>query len=439
MKYDCLIIGGGPSGATAALKLACAGARVAVLERTRFPRFHVGESFLPRNFELIRELGLEPALRELPHMVKLGAEFGMGNASETTRFSFATGLDGGRNETFNIERACFDKMMLDAARGAGAEILEDAPVKRILSLADNDVAVEVDGTKLHASYLIDASGQATFLGKHLGTRRVFPHHRKVAYFGHFRNVKRLSGDEEGYPTVAICEEGWFWLIPIDPHRTSIGLVLDADVARGINVPAQQMLAWGIPRCPLVAERTAEAVFPESNHVIADFSYTCRPYAGPGYFLVGDSAVFLDPIFSTGICLGMTGALKAAELIEKLIHRKIRPATARRRYIKLVTAGSGVFFRLVNLFYDHSFRELFLQGRGPLQVNRAVISLLTGHVFPKPAFSLRWRFRAFQWMVKINRKRALVPRRERFSLLANPPAEATGDREAQTWACSLSSV
>lgn len=428
--YDAIIIGGGPAGATAALRLAQRGKRVIIIEKNEFPRFHVGESFLPRGYDLIQELGLGDRLSQLPQVAKFGAEFGFGMGEETTHFSFEETLHQEGSRAFNIERAPFDKMMLDAAIDAGAELRVGAVVKQIVRLTEGDVAVQTGDETLYGRCLLDASGQATVLARHLGVRRRIERLKKVAYFGHFENVERLPGMAEGHPTVAMCDEGWFWMINIDKRRTSIGFVLDADIAKSIDCPASDMLFWGIERCPLVRERLTNATLPDMTHTIADYSYYCRPYAGPGYFLLGDAAFFLDPIFSSGVALGMEGAAKVAELTEELLagldnakthtgRTPRSPDRIRREYVRFLDDSAAPFVRLVDLFYTHSFRELFLHGQGPFHVQRATISVLAGYVFPKPRWSLRWRIRLLHWFAHLQRFVALTPRRKRFSLRASP--------------------
>jgi flavin-dependent dehydrogenase len=429
LNSDVLIIGGGPAGATTAMLLARAGVRATLLEKVTHPRFHIGESLLPRNFDLLKELDLMAALEPLPRVKKFGAEFGMGDASKISRFDFTEGFIPNA-ETFNIERAAFDKMVLDQARAAGADVRENTGVKKILRLADGDVAVETDaGETFEAKYLIDASGQGAVVARHLGIRRPAKerHLQKVAYFTHFEGVKRLEGREEGHPTIVMCDEGWFWMINIDPRRTSIGLVLDAAVAKTTGVPADRMLAWGMQRCPLVRERCADATGPATNHVISNFSYRCRPYAGDGYFLIGDAAAFLDPIFSTGVCLGMMQAREATAHLVGMLSGKIAPHAARKQFIRYTDGTTRIFFKRIRQFYDHSFRELFLNGTGPVEMHRAVLAVLAGNVFPKPAWKLRWRLAAFDACIRINRFIQLVPPVKRFSLLG--PAAAAASQTA----------
>ena len=431
-RFDVIVIGGGPAGATTARQLALAGFRVAVIEKQAHPRFHIGESLLPRNFALLKKLGLLERARALPQTRKLGAEFIMGHGEDSgTPIWFTQQLGGGETEAFNVERAPFDKMLLEAARDAGAVIFEDAQVKQILKLGEGEVSVALhDRSVLHARCLADASGQSTVVGRHLKTRTVLPHLKKVAYFGHFTGVERLSGDMAGFISIVMCDEGWFWLIPLDERRTSIGLVMDMERAKEADVPADQMLRWGIERCPVMQQRTRVALFPESNHVLADFSYRCAPYAGPGYFLVGDAATFMDPIFSTGVCLAMMSGVQAAAAIGELVRgaTEARRQAIRKKYCAYVDGSSSVFFWLVNNYYNHSFRELFLNGKGPCNVHGAVIGILAGYVFPRPSFALRWRLKLFEWCMRINAHVPLVPRRRRFSLL-DPAFSTSGQARA----------
>ena len=430
-RHDVLVLGGGPAGAAAALDLARRGRDVAVLEKTAFPRFHVGESLIPADTDVFARLGLTERLAALPRVHKDGVEFVTGDAAFGSRIKFADGLNprGAATHSFNTARAGFDAALLDAAIDAGAGHYDDAKVTAIDRLADGDVRLQTARGPFAAQWLIDASGQAAVVGRHRKQRRHFADAalKKVAFFGHVTGVDRDNALGEHEISMVLAEEGWFWMIPVDDERVSVGMVLDADVAKRVQreqqVPNHRMLRWGIARCPLIAGRCQHATLPERNHTASDFSYTCAPYAGPGHFLVGDAATFLDPVFSTGIFLGLEGGLNAAERVDRLLDGTARPTAERRAYERDVRRTTRPFFKLIRAFYDPAFRDLFLDGTGPLAMHRAAITLLAGHVAPRPRFAVRWRMALLHACVALQRRGLpLTDRKPVHSLRDATPAE-----------------
>jgi flavin-dependent dehydrogenase len=423
-EFDAIVVGGGPAGSTTALVMARAGLKVALIEKERHPRFHIGESILPRNVAILRELGLEEVFRkEVPHLVKLGAEFGMGNDHHTMTFRFGDAYIPGA-PVFNVERSKFDKMLIDQAKLAGARVFEETTVKSIVRLGDGDVEVATSGRSFTGRVLMDASGHGTIVGRHLGTRRNFddPELQKVAYFQHFDRVERLPGDATGHPSIFMCDEGWFWVIGLNDATTSVGFVTRLSFVKQLNVQPDRLLQWAVARCPVVRHRMRDAVGESWNHVLSNFSYQCTPNVGPGYFMVGDAGCFLDPIFSTGVTLAMVGGNEAAKRATAMLTGTETPEQARAAYAKFVTGSTAVFWRLIRKYYKHSFRELFLHGKGPHRVPGAIISILAGQVFPRPVWGLRWRMRYFEACVWLQQYVPIVPRRARFKLVDEMPVK-----------------
>src|SRR5881398_1028451 len=122
--YDVAIIGGGPAGSTAAALLARAGRRVVLLEREKFPRFHVGESLLPFSLPIFERLGVAEKVRSAGFQVKRGAYFWNEETGGIRPVDFATGIDDRHPSAYQVKRADFDHLLLSHAAESGAEIRE---------------------------------------------------------------------------------------------------------------------------------------------------------------------------------------------------------------------------------------------------------------------------------------------------------------------------
>jgi FADH2-dependent halogenase len=408
--YDVIIIGCGPGGSSAATFLARAGRRVLVLEKEIFPRFHIGESLLPCNQTILREMGVLPELQKSDFPRKFGAQFCLGNGTINTRFIFGDGKFNREPETFQVERARFDHILLKHARSCGAEIREGWQVTRFTP-AEDSVTVEAnspDGQpqKFTAKYLIDSSGRGNVTGNQEGTREIDPKLKKLALFGHYHNVRLDEGSAGGDTIIVRLENKWFWIIPVSSDKTSVGLVIDKDeFSRTSGTPEEIFKQW-IASSPVIAERMANAELIDSMKTTSDFSYHNRSLTGPRWLRVGDAAGFMDPIFSAGIFLAMWSGKISAEILTKKLKNGAPGGRAFTAYEKRVKRGLRFYWRVVENYYTTPFMELFLQPRNHFDLPSAVSAVLAGEL--EGGFALRWRLEYFFLLVKLQKRWPLVP-------------------------------
>src|SRR5262245_8889366 len=410
-RYDALIIGGGPGGSTAATFLGRAGKRVLVLEKEHFPRFHIGESFLPYNRRIFDEMGVLPALDEACQIKKYGAQFLLGNGSKAMKLAFRNGPLTREWEAFQFERAVFDQVLLEHARKSGAEVREGWTVTRFHSDANGATVEARDETgrveQCRGDFLIDASGRGNLTGNQEGLRVIHPRLKKLAVFGHFSDVKLDEGERAGDTIIVRLENKWFWLIPLSRERVSVGCVMEQEEFARAKEKPETLFTRIWQSSPPLSERMERAQLLGAIQTTSDFSYYNRRLVGPRLLRVGDAAGFMDPIFSAGVYLACYSGKLAARMVLESLAAHDDGAARLRRYEKKVFRAMRFYWRMVELFYTTAFMEIFLEPREKFQLPAAVNAVLAGEL--EGGWALRWRMRLFFWIIKLQSRWPLVPR------------------------------
>ncbi len=400
---DVAIIGGGPAGATAAYVLAKKGHEVVVLEREKFPRFHIGESLLPFQQDLIDRLGLREKIDAISFQRKNGAHFVSNDGSFSNTLRFEDFLSSPRNVAWEVERAEFDDMLLRHAEEGGAEVREEQKVMGCDFSDDGNVLTirgrDGEESQVRSRWVIDASGQNSFLGKTLGLRRPVPDLKKVALFSHYQGATRRSGKEDGDITLVMGNRCWFWMIPLRNNVTSVGCVTDRS-RWASDVSAEDFLAEQIRLSPFVSEILASSEQTEKVRTASSFSYGSSRYVGKGWMMAGDAAAFLDPVFSTGVLIAMrSGELAASQLSKRLMTgRPLKPSHF-RSYERSLRGWTEGYFRLIRAFYNPGFAGIFFNPKPGYQAIVAPFFLGKFELKMKEKLFLR----LFYLLIRMNRK------------------------------------
>jgi len=425
--YDVAIIGGGPAGSVAGALLARSGRRVIVLERDKFPRFHIGESLLPFSMQAFTRLGLHEKFTRAGFMEKFGGEMYGACGGDGVKFYFEDGFRSQTDRSYQVTRADFDKVLLDHAAENGAEVREETSVEKI-DFSDDAATLAIsrkNGTpeEIRARYVIDASGRNSILSAKFKLKKNYQHLQKVSVFAHYDGMSRAAGRDGTLTRMVRAIDRWFWVIPLTATRTSVGVVLDGDVFKKSGLSAEDFLQEAIEEQPVLMEamRDAERVTPVRT--AADFSYRSTRLTGDRWMLAGDAAGFIDPVFSSGVFLAVLAGEQAADALHVVLDQPAKRRKLFARYERKINQAMDVYLRFVDAWYSKEFIEVFLHPQDLFQIPPAVNAVLGGNV--GDSFAIKWRMWIFYMLVRLQRylplcpRRTLVPQKEP----AAAPAEA----------------
>ena len=409
--YDVLVIGGGPGGSTAAAYARKHQLRTLLVEKCEFPRFRIGESMLPTSNAILRETGAWPKIEAAGFIPKYGAMFFLAHGPGEKEVDFRNSLVPGLESTYQVERAKFDGLLLDHARSVGAEVRLQTTVRAVESDGQGN-RVELEGAggrqTVTARWVLDASGRDNFFTTDQ-KRAIDPptSAKRMAVYTHFHGVPRPAGRRSGHTIVVRLEDGWFWIIPIDEQRTSVGLVTTLEAMRRANVEPAELFRQAVAGSERLRELMGAAVPTMEFRVTSDYTYFRRELARERLLLVGDAAGFFDPIFSSGVYMSLWSAQQAVKLVVNA-DKSARGLTERERrtYTQAIKRHANVFRRLITMFYDNTSFAVFMREEVPWDLMPGLTSIVAGHA--KLTWPLWWRFKVFLAVCRLQHWFKIVP-------------------------------
>lgn len=338
-QCDVVVIGGGPAGSLAATYLSQKGYEVVLLERQKHPRPHVGENIVPDFWKYCELAGVSDKILAEGFVQKAGGMVAWDGT--VRRMSFKD--FGYSRPALHVERDRFDQILLENARDRGVQVFELISVLRVdfgddgenQSVIYRQAIDKIEGC-ISCRFVVDASGQNAVIARQLGIRIVDESFRFMSLWGYFKNSKYIGFDGKAYshkeieavrPTTFVsnipdCGDwGWAWHIPLR-ETTSVGLILPIQVMKIAKTASESWESYFLRKCyevPILNRLLEQAQFCTGSFAkIQDYSYRLTQVAGTGFFLIGDAAGFIDPIFSIGVPLGMYSAYIASWAIDRCL-------------------------------------------------------------------------------------------------------------------------
>ncbi|MFJ6696949.1 NAD(P)/FAD-dependent oxidoreductase [Streptomyces sp. NPDC091272] len=378
MSNNVLVIGGGPAGSTAASLLSKAGMSVKLLERETFPRYHIGESIASSCRTIVDLVGALEEVDSRGYTVKNGVLLRWGKEDWSIDWPKIFGSDV---RSWQVDRDDFDHVLLKNAVKQGVDVTEGVTVKRVLFDGDRATGAEwldPDTGELvggEFDYVIDASGRAGVISsQHLKNRRPQEIFRNVAIWGYWQGGSLLPTSPTGGINVIGAKDGWYWVIPLRGDRYSVGFVCHQDrflERRRDHDDLEGLLAALVEESPTVRDLMANGEYQPGVHVEQDFSYVADSFHGPGYYIAGDAACFLDPLLSTGVHLALYSGMLAAASVLATVNEDVTEQEAGTFYESLYRNSYQRLFTLVSgVYQQHAGKEAYFELADAMAPERA---------------------------------------------------------------------
>jgi len=380
-SVDVLIIGAGPSGCVSASYLQNNKVNVRIVEKSKFPRFVIGESLLPRCMDHFEEVGLLDCLKKENFEKKHGARF-LKNG-QVCNFDFSIKHTKGWDWTWQVPRDQFDSTLATEVQKKGIQIdFENEVIDVSFTNSTSKTIVKDKNGNLktiNSKFIIDSSGYGRVLPRilDLDIPSKLPKHSSI--FTQISDNKRPIGKEGTLITFDIIStEVWLWVIPFSNGNTSIGFVGPTEFINSFSSSRSEALLEMLKLSDYYYERFKDIDFLFEPHLIQNFSKSVKQLYGNGYALTGNSSEFLDPIFSSGVTFATESGLLAAKLAFKEINNtKVDWETEYAQYIK---KGVDVFTSYVNEWYSGNLQKLFFHQPENPEIKKQICSVLAGYVW-----------------------------------------------------------
>ncbi|AUS05971.1 NAD(P)/FAD-dependent oxidoreductase [Pseudotamlana carrageenivorans] len=378
INVDVLIIGAGPSGCVASAYLNKKGIKVKVVEKSKFPRFVIGESLLPKCMAHFEEAGLLHVLKDHGFEIKRGARFLRDDI--VCNFDFSKKHTPGWDWTWQVPRADFDELLANEIQKQGVDLSFD---HEVIDAKFNDEGISITTIKdeneqlyeVKAKYIIDSSGYGRVLPRLLGLDKPssIPEHSSM--FTHLKDINRPAGEEGTLITFDVLDrDTWFWVIPFSNGDTSIGFVGKTELIESYEGDMKNMLKLS----KYYHKRFENADFKFAPISIKNYAKSVTQLFGKGYVLTGNSAEFLDPVFSSGVTFATESALKSAKLIVTELTE--RPVDWQTEYSDYIMKGVNVFATYVKEWYTGNLQTLFFHRPENPEIKKQICAVLAGYVW-----------------------------------------------------------